>query len=493
MIDWSYKIEKREKMKKMNFENMALEATLLKALTGLGYQTPTPVQEQVIPTLMNNTSLIVKSKTGSGKTAAFGIPMIHNIDWDIRTPQVLVLTPTRELAEQVKTELFNIGRFKRIKVVSVYGKSPIKSQIRALSEKTHVVVGTPGRLKDHLLRGTLNLSELKYLVLDEADEMLNMGFLEDVEFIMKHCPDSIVKALLSATMPDAINDLCEHYMQSPVFIDIETEKVENKIKQSKYHVAKSDKMNLLYDLTKIYNPDQCIIFCNTRSEVDNVHKKLSKMGYASNALHGGMMQEDRTKVMAHFRKGKFRYLVATDVAARGIDIHDLSLVINYDMPEEAETYVHRIGRTGRKEASGQALSLVDQNEYTYIHAIENLLGEAIPLLEPPTAEALSTAQDAFEDKLNSRLAPIVSKADELNEGILKLHINAGKKTKMRPGDLVGAICNLEGLSADDIGIINIIDVSTFVEILNHKGQQVFNHLQNTPIKGRLRKVSRANA
>ncbi|HAS72963.1 MAG TPA: RNA helicase [Clostridiales bacterium UBA8960] len=480
-------------MKNLRFEDMALEASLLKALSGLGYHSPTPVQEQVIPALMNNQSIIVKSKTGSGKTAAFGIPMIHKIDWDIRSPQVLVLTPTRELADQVKTELFNVGRFKRIKVVSVYGKSPMKSQIRALHEKTHIVVGTPGRLLDHLDRGTLNLSEIKYLVLDEADEMLNMGFLEDVETIMKKCPRDIVKALLSATMPDAIRNLCDAYMASPVFIEIQPEKNKNDIAQSKYHVSKKEKMNLLYDLTKLHNPDQCMIFCNTRAEVDDVQAKLSKMGYPVRGLHGGMEQEDRTKVMEHFRRRKFRYLVATDVAARGIDIHDLSLVINYDVPEEAEIYVHRIGRTGRKETSGLALSLVTANEFGYMEAIEDLLGESVPLMDPPNQALLGQVENAFEDKLGRALIHTPNKADELNDSILKLHINAGKKTKMRAGDVVGTICSLEGLTADDIGIINIIDVSTFVEILNDKGEQVYEHLQHTPIKGRLRKVSRANA
>ena len=230
-------------MKTKKFQDMALEPSLLKALTGLGYDIPTPVQEKVIPIIMDHQSLIVKSKTGSGKTAAFGIPMIHSVDWDIRQPQVLVLTPTRELAEQVKTELFNIGRFKRIKVVAVYGKSPMKNQIRALKEKTHMVVGTPGRLKDHLQRHTLDLSEVRYLVLDEADEMLNMGFLEDVEDIIKKCPKNVLKALLSATMPEGIQSLCEKYIQDPVFIDIETEETGNDIHQSEFHVQNKDKIN----------------------------------------------------------------------------------------------------------------------------------------------------------------------------------------------------------------------------------------------------------
>ena len=227
--------------------------------------------------------------------------------------------------------------------------------------------------------------------------------------------------------------------------------------------------------------------------MDEIHHKLSKLVYPIRALHGGMMQEDRSRVMEDFRRGKFRYLVATDVAARGIDIHDLSLVINYDIPEEAEIYVHRIGRTGRKDASGQALSLVTKRDQGYMQAIEDLLESPIKLAGPPCSQTLLAAEDAFESKLQEKIKLKTNKADQLNQSILKLHINAGKKTKMRPGDVVGAICNLEGLSADDIGIINIMDVSTFVEILNGKGHLVFNHLQKTPIKGRLRKVSHANA
>ena len=291
----------------------------------------------------------------------------------------------------------------------------------------------------------------------------------------------------------SIKSLCEKHMNDPVFIEIESKNDKNEITQTKYHVSKKDKINLLCDLTKLHNPDQCMIFCNTRLEVDEVQAKLNRAGYPAKGLHGGMEQDDRSKVMDHFRRGKFRYLVATDVAARGIDIHDLSLVINYDVPEEAEIYVHRIGRTGRKEANGLALSLVTQNDYGNMEAIEKLIGKSIPLMEPPTSETLDDAHDDFEAKLSRTITPTLNKADELNESIIKLHINAGKKTKMRAGDVVGAICNLEGLTADDIGIINIIDVSTFVEILNDKGEQVYKHLQHTPIKGRLRRVSKANA
>lgn len=479
-------------MNKMTFKDMQLEEALLKAIDGLGYHTPTPVQAQVIPALMAHSSVVVKSQTGSGKTAAFGIPIINDIDWEDNPPQVLVLTPTRELAEQVKDELFNIGRFKRMKVVAVYGKTPIRSQIKALKEKTHIVVGTPGRVKDHLLRGTLSLAKVKHLVLDEADEMLNMGFLDDVEDIINKCPSNSVTSLLSATMPEKIKYICQRYIEAPVYIEIEGEQIKGNIKQVKYKVNPRNKMQMLMDTTQMINPQRCIIFCNTRVSVDQVNEDLRRKGYKSDAIHGGMMQEDRTKVMANFRKGYFRYLVATDVAARGIDIDDLSLVVNYDLPEEGEVYVHRIGRTGRKGTDGHAISLVADRDGSRMRTIEALVDEEILWQEGPSLSDLEGAQQAFESRMASKLEVKDDKAVVLNKGILKLHINAGKKTKMRAGDVVGAICNIDGLTADDIGIISIVDVSTFVEILNDKGETVLKALQNTPIKGRMRKVSRSN-
>lgn len=236
----------------------------------------------------------------------------------------------------------------------------------------------------------------------------------------------MVKALLSATMPDAIKSLCETYIKDSLFVDIESEEAKNDIVQTKYYVEKKHKIDLLLDLTKLYNPNQCIIFCNTRLEVDEVHHKLSKMGYPARALHGGMMQEDRSRVMEHFRRGKFRYLVATDVAARGMNIHDLSLVINYDVPEEAEIYVHRIGRTGRKDACGQALSFVTKRDQGYMQAIEDLLESPVMVAEAPSSQAILSAEEAFESKLQDKIKLKTNKADQLNESILKLHINAGK-------------------------------------------------------------------
>lgn len=474
------------------FENMGLDEVLLKSIHLLGYAQATPVQEVAIPKLLEGRDLVIKSQTGSGKTAAFGIPILNQIVWEEREPQVLVLTPTRELSEQVKEELFNLGRFKRIKVAAVYGKTPIRAQIKTLKERVHVVVGTPGRILDHLDRGTLCLSKIKYFVLDEADEMLNMGFIEQIEDIISLLPADHVTTLLSATMPEKIATLCEKYIKQPEFIEIEDNVKKPAIDQWLYDVQKSQKMPLLLDVISVVNPESCMIFCNTRNEVDAVSDALRQEGYPCDKLHGGMEQDDRTKVMQRFRKGGFRYLIATDVAARGIDIDNISLVVNYELPEEPEVYVHRIGRTGRKGDVGIAISLVSPSERNLLRAIEKLTGEAVSEKMPPSAEAVSAAKQEHMETLETERLVKTDKSALLSEGILKLHINAGKKTKMRAGDVVGAICSIEGVTADDIGIITIVDVSTFIEILNNKGEQVYKALQSKEIKGRLRKVSRAN-
>ncbi len=481
-------------MSKVNFSNFKLSEELLKAIEMLNYKVASKVQEKVIPVTLEKKDVIVKSQTGSGKTAAFAIPMIEILDWNENKPQALVLAPTRELAIQVKDDIFNIGRFKRVKVACVYGKSPIRSQIKELKQKTHVVVGTPGRIIDHLERGTLDISMVKHLVLDEADEMLNMGFIEQIEKIIKRLPKKRITTLLSATMPADIKKLCEKYLNDPELIEIEDETLSTeKILQERYLVNNFEKMDLLMDLTVIENPDTCIIFCNTKVMVEEVQRNLQKRGYLVRKIHGGLEQDERTNVMKNFRLGKYRYLVATDVAARGIDVDSISLIINYDIPQDSENYVHRIGRTGRKDKSGKAITLYSKNEKKYLNDIHKLISNEIPLLDRPSDDLVEANKAEFEIKKTSKPEIKEQKGDNLNKEILKLHINAGKKQKMRPTDIVGTLCNLKGMTAGDIGIISVTDLSTFVEILNNKGEDVYEQLQNTPVKGRLRVVSRANA
>lgn len=479
-------------MTNTEFNTYKLSSELLKAIDLLGFKVPTQVQSQVIPVALEQKDVIVKSQTGSGKTAAFAIPICDLIEWEENKPQVMVLTPTRELALQVKEDFFNIGRFKRTKVVALYGKSPFHIQLKELKQKTHVVVGTPGRVLDHLERGTLVTEKIQYLVIDEADEMLNMGFIEQLEKIIKYLPKERVTMLFSATMPQHIKSLCEQYMEEPIQIEIAAKTLTaDRIEQVGYEISSKEKIDLLHELMVVENPDSCIIFGNTKQQVDEVFENLRKRGYSCQRLHGGMEQDERLQVMKDFKRGYFRYLVATDVAARGIDIEHITHVVNYDVPQDTENYVHRIGRTGRASRSGKSFTLIAPQEKRAVEAIEGYIGKTIPLGQRPSEEEVRDAQIKFEEKMSERSLIKEEKGEQLTKEILKIHINAGKKTKMRPVDIVGTLCSLEGMTAADIGIINVLDVSTFVEILNNKGKMVLEALQHTPIKGRLRKVSRA--
>jgi len=485
-------IYKREMINMKSFNDFKLSKELLKSISMLDYKNPTKVQEQVIPALLKKKDVIVKSQTGSGKTASFAIPICELLDWEENKPQGLVIVPTRELAMQVKEDIFNIGRFKRVKVPVVFGKSPFHIQEKELKQKSHVVVGTPGRIIDHIERGTLDTSNIKYLVIDEADEMLNMGFVDDLEYIVDSLPQDRVTTVLSATMPRDIENLCEKYMKNPIYIDVEEEsKAFDRIYQEVYTIDVREKMDLLSDITITENPDSCIIFCNTKQAVDYVYEELEYENYTCEKIHGGMEQEDRLRVMRDFKQGYFRYLIATDVAARGIDIDNISLVINYDIPQDREVYVHRIGRTGRNSRAGRAITFVTKYENKFLRDIEEYIGREILKKDRPNKEEVDKLKSNFDDKIQTRSIKKVAKDESLSKEIMRLHINAGKKTKMRPSDIVGTLCSIDGMTKEDIGIINVQDISTFVEILNNKGEMVFLELQNMNIKGRPRKVSKA--
>ncbi len=480
-------------MIKENFQDFKLSSDVLKAISMLNFKNLTKVQKQVIPAVLAQKDVVVKSQTGSGKTAAYGIPICELVDWEENKPQALVITPTRELAIQVKEDIFNIGRFKRLKVAAIYGQDPFYNQKKELAQKTHIVVGTPGRIMDHLDKGTFDTSNIKYLVIDEADEMLNMGFVDQIETIIRKLPKQRVTMLLSATMPRDIEKLCDRYMKDPLRIEVEdNNKAADRIFQERYTVNESNKIMLLRDITIVKNPDSCMIFCNTKIKVDEVYNEMVKLHYTCKKIHGGMEQSDRLRVMNDFKNGYFRYLVATDVAARGIDVDNITLVINYDIPEDKESYVHRIGRTGRIGKLGHAITFVTHNENRFLEDIEEYIGKEIPLKTKPEEEIVDNAKEEFEDKMNTRPEVKEAKGAELSKEIMKLHINAGKKTKMRAMDIVGTLCSIEGMTKDDIGIINIVDISTFVEILNNKGELVFQKLQDKAIKGRLRTVSKVD-
>jgi len=476
-------------MSKVNFSDYQLSEEIVRSLDGLGYEKPTDVQSKVIPVVLSKRDVAVKSQTGSGKTAAFGIPICELIEWEENKPQALILTPTRELAEQVKEDITNIGRLKRIKATAIYGKHPFARQEAELKQKSHVVVGTPGRVLDHIERGTLDLKRLKYLVIDEADEMLNMGFIKQVEAIIHRTPKARVTMLFSATLPQDVENLCHRYMKNPMDIEIETtDKMSVQTEHALFVVGEDDKFKLLKDVTVVENPDSCIIFCRTQEQVENTFGKLDQLAYPCDKLHGGMEQDVRFNVMNTFKRGEFRYLVATDVAARGIDIENITLVINYDIPLEKESYVHRTGRTGRAGKTGKAISFVTPNERKFLEDIEEYIGFEIHQLDFPAKEEVARQLAAFEEKMKVRPTIKKNKNEQLNKDILKLYFNGGKKKKIRAVDFVGTIAKIEGLTAEDIGIILIQDNVSYVDILNGKGPLVLKTMQNTTIKGKLLKV-----
>lgn len=479
-------------MKTDNFKAFGLSDNILDALRVLGYNKPTEVQDALIPVILNNEDVIVKAQTGSGKTAAFAIPLIEKTKWDQVLPQILVLVPTRELAKQVSDDIFQIGRLKRVKVETIVGRSEFDSQVKNLKQRVHCIVATPGRLMDHLEQQTIDLSAIQTVVLDEADEMLNMGFIEQVEAILKSIHHAHQTILCSATIPERLQPICDHLMNHPQRIEIQAKsKVQNRIRQLAMEVNDSQKQAVLLDWLIVENPRTCILFCNMKDTVDQLYYYLNDRGVSTRSLHGGMSQHQRSDAMNQFKKGDFRFLIATDVAARGLDIDNVECVVNVDIPFEADIYLHRIGRTARIDKSGSSLSLVNAKQRQRLERILSSTGNSCEWTYPPSKKMAEKARFAF-DQLQSKKEKKTIKGSGFDSRIMKLHINAGKKMKVRASDIVGAISSLAGITAEDIGVIDILDYVIFVEILNEKGKQVLKALQTTPIKGKLRKVSRAN-
>ncbi|MDO5516577.1 MAG: DEAD/DEAH box helicase [Clostridium sp.] len=477
---------------KNEFSKFKLSEEIMKSIEGLGYTKPSEVQEKTIPEILLNKDVLVKSQTGSGKTAAFAIPLCEKIDWEENKPQVLVLSPTRELAVQVCEDFVNIGRFKRIKAVPVFGKQPISEQSRALKQKTHVVVGTPGRILDHIDRGSLDVSQIKYFVIDEADEMLNMGFIGQVEGIIRRIPKKKVTMLFSATIPEAIKELCEKHMDRPVDISIKSQQlITDKIEHNLYYVDYEKRLQFLNDILICEKPETAVIFGRTKDGVDSIFEYLRTKGYSVNKIHGGLLQKERLDVMDKFRRGEFRILVATDIAARGIDIENITHVINFEMPVEKEAYVHRIGRSGRAGAKGKAISICTKQGDRYLNEIQEYIGFEIPVKELPTREEVVENLDSGVAVLKSRPKKKTIKSKNINANITKIYLNGGKKKKIRAGDIVGAVTKISGVTGDDIGIIDVQDNGSYVDILNGKGKTVIDALKNMTIKNKKLKVERA--
>lgn len=369
------------------FKVLGLSEAIVSAVEEMGFVTPTEVQQKAIPHILKREDLIVMSKTGSGKTGAFSLPILEQIEAHHKEPRALILAPTRELAVQVDSDIKLMSKHKKVSTTVLYGQHNMNVEIAALKKGAVIVTGTPGRVFDHIRQKTLATQHIEYLVLDEADRMLDMGFIDQVVRIIKTLPKQRVTLLFSATMPTEIKHICREYMKQPVTIEIESEtKTVDTIEQCYYRVEPNEKRTQLERLLITENPESCMVFCNTRAAVDKVNAMLWKKGYATQALHGANTQSSRMRTIDQFKKGDFKILVATDVAARGIHIEDLSLVINYDVPQDKDSYVHRIGRTGRAGKGGRAITMVTKDEIMSLYEIEEHVGVLIEEAELPTDE-----------------------------------------------------------------------------------------------------------
>ena len=480
----------------IKFEKYNLDKDILKGLQYLNYKNPSNVQQKVIPQLINNKNIIVKSKTGSGKTASFAIPICESIDINNSNVQALVIVPTRELALQVSDEISNIGRFKKVRSSAIFGKQPIKEQIATLKQRVHVVVATPGRIIDHITRGTISLDNLKFLIIDEADKMFNKGFIEQVEVIFNNINKTTTIGLFSATIDESINSVCDTYIKKYETIEILEEYLLDKkqIDDKIIRVDENEKYNTLKNLIYTQNPDSLIIFCNTREKVSNLYNKLKKDNFLVNQIHGEISQDKRIFVINDFKKNKFNILISTDVAARGIHIDDISLVINYDITRDKENYVHRIGRTGRNNKYGKAISIVTPKDEKYLNEIQAYIGYNIEEMNINKDKILQAKSNYEENKKqilkDSRNKKI--KSNDKNNEVVRIYLNIGKKKKIRVIDIVGAFSNIQGLSNDDIGVITVEDLCSYVDILNYKGEFILNKYKEISIKKKKVKIKRDN-
>ncbi|MGM9891534.1 DEAD/DEAH box helicase [Limosilactobacillus sp.] len=384
----------------MKFSELGLSQSLLKAIKRSGYEEATPIQEQTIPMVLKGQDVIGQAQTGTGKTAAFGLPIIEHVDTDNPNIQAIIISPTRELAIQTQEELYRLGKDKYVRVQVVYGGADIRRQIKSLKHHPQILVGTPGRLRDHLRRHTVKLDHIQTLVLDEADEMLNMGFLDDIEAIIKETPAQRQTLLFSATMPPEIKKIGEQFMTNPETVRIKAKELTTDLVDQYYVRARDyEKFDIMTRLIDVQDPDLTIVFGRTKRRVDELSKGLIARGYNAAGIHGDLTQERRTKIMKKFKNGDLDILVATDVAARGLDISGVTHVYNYDIPSDPDSYVHRIGRTGRAGHHGTSLTFVTPNEMEYLHEIEKLTRVRMLPLKPPSAEEAFKGQvaSAFND------------------------------------------------------------------------------------------------
>ncbi len=562
------------------FASLAMDERVLAQLAALGYEEPTPIQRAAIPPLLAGRDVLAQAATGTGKTAAFALPLLHRIDPQLPPRErtaALVLVPTRELAMQVAEAIHRYGKGLGAVAMPIYGGASMEGQIRSLKRGADVIIATPGRALDHIRRKTVHLGSVKTVILDEADEMLDMGFAEDLEAILAATPKDKQVALFSATLAPRIRAIAESHLREPEVIRIDAVKVAPgataKVRQVAYLVPRAHKMVALGRILDVEQPKSAIVFCRTRTEVDELTETLNGRGFHADALHGGLSQEQRDRVMKRFRAHTSELLIATDVAARGLDVQHVSHVVNYDVPNAAEAYVHRIGRTGRAGRTGVAITLAEPREHRMLKNFERATGAAIETLAVPTvadlkARRLELAQAALREViLGGELDPwrsiVASLADEFElmdiaaaalkqaggeekeedeiaipaarekhparerealraerksgatsstakpafaakgpkaggakgpraagHAFAKLYVGAGRKLKIRPGDLVGAIANEMGLDASAIGAIQIWDRHSIVEVPETLADDIVATLSATTIKGKKIQVRR---
>jgi ATP-dependent RNA helicase DeaD len=533
------------------FADLGLSSTLVAALTTLGYEEPTPVQRETIPLMLQGKDLLAQAATGTGKTAAFALPMIQLLEKG-KVPSGLVLVPTRELAMQVSEAVHKYSRGTGLSVVPLYGGSSMSQQIRSLERGVDIVVATPGRALDHIRRTTLALDGIRVVVLDEADEMLDMGFAEDIEAILEATPEARQTALFSATMPQRILKIAERHLRKPQRVKIAGEKTAAgklpRVRQVAYIVRRNQKAQALDRVLDMESPTSAIVFCRTRIEVDTLVDTLNAHGYRAEALHGGMQQRQRDVVMNKFRAAKTDLLIATDVAARGLDIDHLSHVFNYDLPAEAESYVHRIGRTGRAGREGTAITFAEPREHRLLKNIEFLTKQKIEIATVPTVADLRTRRlELTKASLRERLvagdyddvrvvveslcdefdvvdvaaaavkllhsatdgdgedveiaAPVLHESKPKSQSpnpksqrgargrgfdgaMVRLFIGAGRRDQIRPGDLVGAITGEAGVESNVLGAIQITDGFSLIEVPEMLADQIIAAMRGAQLRGK---------
>ena len=452
-------------MNTAEFSSLPLKPALLENIESLGYTHLTPIQAETLPYILEGKDVIAQAKTGSGKTAAFGIGLLSRLDFSSFRVQALVICPTRELADQVCKEIRRLARFtQNIKVQSLCGGVPFGPQVGSLEHGVHVVVGTPGRLQEHLRKRSLRLSNLKVLVLDEADRMLDMGFEEVITEVISYAPTHRQTLLFSATYSDPIREISQKFQYKPVSVTIDSSHHDSVIEQRFYQIQKSQRINALGYLLAFHRPESTVVFCNTKRECQDIESALNNSGFSVQALHGDLDQKHRDQVLVRFANNSCSILVATDVAARGLDIKELQAVINYDLPWDPEIYVHRIGRTGRAGKKGLAFSLCTEQELNRVVAIEEY--QSIPAKWDEIAPFEMTYEQRFEPPMAT------------------LWIDGGRKDKVRPGDILGALTGATGIEGSDVGKIDVFDAHAYVAIKKNSVDKALVCLKNGKIKGR---------